>query len=673
MLVGYGTFDDAYLIYDPARRKAFLAYNVVFREAGLVPIVPAGSVDEAVQSVGELPAKRATEVAPPAPEQVTALDKSLVIRIPQQAVQEYIDKRDGNESKLVNAVYDMPAGSLRGGRTRAVASTAVEFTHFAMGAVAGELSIELALAAGPPNMGDEPTSIREALNGPDGPEWQAALDAENENFVKHDVYTWADPGDANVMGSTTVLRTKYDAQGEKKGVKVRVCAQGFTQQPGVHYDPAQKPAQVMRLASLRIMLAMGILKRGVIMRQFDVKSAYLHRPLREEVYMRPPPGLEHPTNPKLAWKLNKPLYGTIQGGAYWEEERDEFMAGLGWTKLEADISLYRKVWGDRDAVVGFWVDDGTSVGPEDKLLELEAAFNARYGTSGAGPLEWTLGIAFAVDWAAQTVALSQQRYIETLAHRFGQEDARHVSTPFAQGTTLSKDQSPATDEERRDMLTVPYRELVGALLWISVTTRPDIAFAVGALCKFMSNPGRPHWTAATHLLRYLLSTAGTPLIVGGKAELRAYSDADFAGDRDDRKSTGAYVFCIGVGAVSWASKKQDVTALSTLEAEYMAMTQAAKEAIWITRLMEQLGAELGSILIFGDNQGAMALARTTAFHNRSKHIDVQHHFIREKVLSGDIDIQYIPTTEMVADALTKSLSRDAFQRLCAGMGVVLRA
>lgn len=159
--------------------------------------------------------------------------------------------------------------------------------------------------------------------------------------------------------------------------------------------------------------------------------------------------------------------------------------------------------------------------------------------------------------------------------------------------------------------------------------------------------------------------------MGGSRELRAYADADWGGDRDDRKSTGAYVFTIGIGAVLWASKKQTVVALSTTEAEYMALTQAAKSAMWLKRLLNQLGAGLETIKIFGDNQGSHALSRTTAFHARSKHIDIQYHFVREKVLLKEIEIEYIPTADMVADALTKTLPRVPFVNLCSGMGIFL--
>jgi hypothetical protein len=187
----------------------------------------------------------------------------------------------------------------------------------------------------------------------------------------------------------------------------------------------------------------------------------------------------------------------------------------------------------------------------------------------------------------------------------------------------------------------------------------------------MSNPGMRHWEAAKRVLRYLKGTKEVPLVLGGKPILQGYSDADFAGDRDDRKSTGAYVFTIGIGAVSWKAKKQVVTALSTLEAEYMAMTQAAKEAIWIRRLIRELGSTLDAVTLFGDNQGAISLARNTVFHYRTKHIDVQYHFIRERVADGTIDLQYLATDQMVADILTKASPPVTHLKHCHSFGLFI--
>jgi len=160
----------------------------------------------------------------------------------------------------------------------------------------------------------------------------------------------------------------------------------------------------------------------------------------------------------------------------------------------------------------------------------------------------------------------------------------------------------------------------------------------------MANPSREHWTAALHVLQYLYHTRRVGLTLGGELKIAGYSDADWVGDHDDRKSTGSYIFKIGVGAIAWQSKKQSIVALSSTEAEYMALTQATKQAIWLCQFIEELGAELNPIVIFGDNQGSMALTRNDAFHQCTKHINVQWHFVREAIPAGLVELHYCKGT-----------------------------
>jgi hypothetical protein len=207
------------------------------------------------------------------------------------------------------------------------------------------------------------------------------------------------------------------------------------------------------------------------------------------------------------------------------------------------------------------------------------------------------------------------------------------------------------------------------LLYVMVATRPDIAYTLSVLCKYMANLGRAHWQAAKRVLCYLKGTRDAPLVLGGNLTLHTYSNVDFVGDRDDRKSMGAYIFAIGIGAVTWSAKKQRVVALSTLEAKYMAMSQAACEATWVHRVLKELGANIEFVTIYADSTGAIALTKNPAFHNRSKHIDVQYHYTREKVANGEIQITYIPMGEMVADALTKPLEPAPHKVHCKKMGL----
>jgi hypothetical protein len=209
-----------------------------------------------------------------------------------------------------------------------------------------------------------------------------------------------------------------------------------------------------------------------------------------------------------------------------------------------------------------------------------------------------------------------------------------------------------------------YQSAVGSLMYAMLGTRPDIAFAVSVVSRYASNPSERHKTAVKRIFRYLRGTTNLRLTFKGDlVYLTGYTDADWAGDPDTRRSTSGYVFNIGSGAISWSSKRQPTVALSTCEAEYVSQTEAAKEAIWLKTLLDQLNPEDSSpvaTIIYGDNQGAIALAKNPQFHARTKHIDIQHHFIRQKVDEGKIELQYVPTAKQVADGLTKALCKDKF-------------
>ena len=273
-----------------------------------------------------------------------------------------------------------------------------------------------------------------------------------------------------------------------------------------------------------------------------------------------------------------------------------------------------------------------------------------------GPLEWFLGMS--ISQKPGLVSVDQKAYTRSLLEKYRMMECKPVPTPLAEKEVLSSEQCPAaeSDEEFPD-----YRGVVGGLLFLATHTRPDISFAVSSLSKFLSNPGSAHWIAAKRVLRYLRGSMDITLSYrrSQNSQLFGFCDADWSSDVDDRRSTSGYCFFMNElsGAVSWACRKQQTVSLSTAEAEYMAVSAASQEVLFLEKLSREITGRCGKIVILEDNQACIAMAKNPLFHRRTKHVDIRHHFIRELVQKGVIELTYCPTEDMAADLLTKGLGR----------------
>jgi hypothetical protein len=290
---------------------------------------------------------------------------------------------------------------------------------------------------------------------------------------------------------------------------------------------------------------------------------------------------------------------------------------------------------------------------------------SKFQARDLGEAKLFVGLLITRDREAKTIKLSQQRMVSELVAKYGLKDAKHKATPIHISVKLGKEDSPPLDKEK-----FRYSELVGSLMYLSVCTRPDITQAVGALARYMANPTENHWEAGKGVLRYLAGTEKIGIKFGPeKFGVIGYADADYAGDIDTRRSTTGYVFLLNGGAISWSSRLQPTVAASTTEAEYMAAAFAVKEALWLRKLMKDLGQEVPTMKIYGDNQSALKLLKNPIASSRSKHIDVIYHFARERVERNEVCFSYINTEEMVADILTKSLPENKFEKCRDRMGL----
>ena len=512
----------------------------------------------------------------------------------------------------------------------------------------------------------EPTTVEEVLSTPEKHCWLEAMEKEMKSLQDNDVWELVDlPEDRKPVGSKWVFKTKTDADGHIERYKARLVAQGFSQKFDTDYDETFSP--VVRLESVRTLIAMSV-QQGLQLHQVDVDTAFLNGELEEEVYMQQPEGFITPGKEHLVCRLKKSIYGLKQSSRCWNVVLDDHLKKMGFVQTTTDPCVYRASGGEL-VYIGVYVDDVIlAARSSKKLAEVKKELALRFDIKDMDRLHHFLGMKIVQDDTTGRVWIGQPAYTEALLKKFGMDEARTVATPVDSSMKLTKasEEDVLFDQHK-------YQSAVGSLLYLSVATRPDITYAVSNVAKFSASPTTRHWTAVKRIMRYLKGTTNLGLVYTPQSNNNCvgFSDSDWGGDLDDRKSTSGYVFQIGGGAVSWRSKKQTSVALSTAEAEYVALAGATQEALWMRQLSTELNDKppTEAMVIFEDNQSAIAMTKNPQFHGRSKHIAIKYHFVRDKVAEGIVKIQYCPTTEMIADMLTKALPKDIFTKLRVMIGL----
>jgi len=524
----------------------------------------------------------------------------------------------------------------------------------------------------PAGLCEEPATMSEAKGREDAELWREAAKKELASIKANNTWDLVElPPGRRAIDSKWVFKIKRDAVGKVERYKARLVARGFMQKYGVDFEETFAP--VAKFSSIRVLLAIAAAE-DLELHQLDVDTAFLNGDLKEEIYMKQPSGFEKPGQEHLVCRLKKSLYGLKQAGRSWYEKIDSAFAELGLRKCGADHSIYCKVRAANKVYVALYVDDLIiATNSLDELRKLKHGLAQRFAMKNLGELHFFLGIRIERNRTERSINLSQTNYIDKMLARFGMTNCKSAATPMDPGVKLVSAAKEATTEEAEKMKKVPYLEAVGSLMYAMLGTRPDIAFAVGVVSRYSSDPRHEHWVAVKRILRYLKGTREVTLrYVGDKTVVPVgYSDADWGSDQETRRSTTGYIFMISNAAVTWQSKRQPTVALSSTEAEYMASCQAAREAVWLRALLADLGyTQQDATVLHGDNQGCLALAKNPMQHSRTKHIEMRHHFIREKVESGDIKQVYCPTESMIADILTKSLTRDKHDSLSRAMGLI---
>ena len=401
------------------------------------------------------------------------------------------------------------------------------------------------------------------------------------------------PKDKKVIGCKWVYKKKDGVPGvENARFKARLVAKGFSQKKGIDYDEVFSP--VVKHTSIRVLLAMVALF-DMELEQLDVKTAFLHGELEETIYMTQPEGHFVKGKEDYVCKLKKSLYGLKQSPRQWYKRFDKFMLSLGYFRSTYDSCVYFKRHEDGSCVyLLLYVDDMLIAAKNiSEIQVLKKQLSDEFEMKDLGAAKKILGMEIQRDRTSKKVYLSQKSYIEKVLERFGMQEAKPVQTPLASHFRLSALDSPQSEEDKKAMSQVPYCNAVGSLMYAMVCTRPDIVQAVSVVSRYMANPGRLHWRAVKWILRYLKGTTGMGLVFDGVSTsgtlVVGFVDSDYAGDLDKRRSLTGYLFRFSGSAISWRSTLQSTVALSTTEAEYMAASEAVKEAIWLRNLVTELG------------------------------------------------------------------------------------
>ncbi|KAM0988950.1 hypothetical protein ACFX2A_013056 [Malus domestica] len=509
----------------------------------------------------------------------------------------------------------------------------------------------------------EPESFEEAEKDQS---WQKAMSEEIAMIEKNSTWKLVNrPSDKPVIGVKWIYKIKLNLDGSIQKNKARLVAKGYSQQPGVDFNETFAP--VARLDTIRTLIALAA-QKGWKLHQLDVKSAFLNGILEEEVYVDQPQGFEVPNKEDKVYKLNKALYGLKQAPRAWYSEIDSYFSKSGFNKSPSEATLYTKTGENSEMlIVSIYVDDVVFTGNcEEMIEEFRREIMRQYEMSDLGLLHHFLGIG--VIQEATGIFIHQQKYAQSLLERFNLKGCKSVATPLITNEKLCKmDGSESADE-------CLYRRMVGSLLYLTAT-RPDIMYAASLLSRFMHNPTRIHMGTAKRVLRYISGTLdyGIKYEKGEKAILVGFCDSDWGGSEDDMRSTSGYAFTFGSGIFSWASVKQQSVVLSTAEAEYVSAAMATSQAIWLRFVLKDFGEmQVDASPLMCDNTSAIAMTKNPIFHQKTKHIKRKFHFIREALQENTIELIYCKSQDQMADIFTKALPRERFVYLRGMLGIKTR-
>ncbi|KAJ9683393.1 hypothetical protein PVL29_019116 [Vitis rotundifolia] len=652
LFVGYSRLQKGYRCYSLETHRYFISADVTFFEDS--PFFSTTSESLPISEVLPIPIVSPPDAMPPRPLQVYHRRPRVVAPLPfAEAPADSLPIPSASLAPALPSPNDLPIAVRKGIRSTRNPHPIYNFLSY------HRLSSPYSAFVSAISSVSLPKSTHEALSHPG---WRQAM--VDEMAALHSNGTWdlvVLPSGKSTVGCRWVYAVKVGPDGQVDRLKARLVAKGYTQVYGSDYGDTFSP--VAKIASVRLLLSLAAMCSWPLY-QLDIKNAFLHGDLAEEVYMEQPPGFVAQGESGLVCRLRRSLYGLKQSPRAWFGRFSSVVQEFGMLRSTADHSVFyhHNSLGQCIYLV-VYVDDIVITGSDqDGIQKLKQHLFTHFQTKDLGKLKYFLGIEIAQ--SSSGVVLSQRKYALDILEETGMLDCKPVDTPMDPNVKLVPGQGEPLGDPGR------YRRLVGKLNYLTIT-RPDISFPVSVVSQFLQSPCDSHWDAVIRILRYIKSTPGQGVLYEnrGHTQVVGYTDADWAGSPTDRRSTSGYCVFIGGNLISWKSKKQDVVARSSAEAEYRAMALATCELIWLRHLLRELrfGKDEQMKLIC-DNQAALHIASNPVFHERTKHIEVDCHFIREKIASGCVATSFVNSNDQLADIFTKSLRGPRIKYICNKLG-----
>ncbi|GKC82153.1 retrovirus-related pol polyprotein from transposon TNT 1-94, partial [Tanacetum coccineum] len=456
--------------------------------------------------------------------------------------------------------------------------------------------------------------------------WIEAMQEELHEFERLDEWVLIpSPDNILIILLKWIFKIRLDEYGEVLKNKARLVAKGYRQEAGIDFEESFAP--VARLEAIRLFIANAACQNMIIF-QMDVKTTFLNGELNEVVYVSQPEEFVDPEHPTHVYRLKKALYRLKQAPHAWYDKLSKYLISTGFMKGLVDLTLFTRKIGKHILLVQIYVD------------------------------------GFQVLQNPRGIFINQSKYALEILKKYGFETSTPIDTPMAE--------HPNLDEDRGGKLIDPthFRGMVGSLMYLSAS-RPDIVFVVCMCARYQAKPTDKHLHAIKRIFRYLKGTIHMGLWYPKDSgfALKAFADADYAGCQDTRRSMSGSAQFLGDRLISWSSKKQKSTAISTTEAEYIAMSRCCVQVLWMRSQLSDYGFVFNKIPLYCDNQSAIALCCNSVQHSRSKHIDIRHHFIKEQVERRVVELYFVETKYQLADIFTKALPRERFETILPLLGV----